>query len=113
MLILTKKLNIRLPNEFRVHSFLKSIPNQDWEGWTITRKGNTSQLNFSVTKTTNVGIEVVVYFHTLTTNVIEQYLFQSVLTKVKYIITCIGSGNLLKLINTKARHLQELTGLTQ
>ena len=56
MLILTKKLNIRLPNEFRVHSFLKSIPNQDWEGWTITRKGNTSQLNFSVTKTTNVGI---------------------------------------------------------
>ena len=51
MLLLTKKINIKLPNEDKVHSFLKNIPDEDWEGWTITRKGNTPHLNFNVTKT--------------------------------------------------------------
>jgi hypothetical protein len=59
MLLLTKKINIRLPREDRVHSFLKSIPDKLWQGWTITRKQNTSNLNFSVTNTTNVGISVI------------------------------------------------------
>ena len=59
MLLLTKKINIKLPNEDKVHSYLKSIPNEDWEGWTITRKGNTPHLNFKVTKSTNVGIHVI------------------------------------------------------
>ena len=59
MLLLTKKINIKLPREDKVHSFLKSIPNNLWEGWTITRRGHTANLNFSVTKTTNVGISVI------------------------------------------------------
>ena len=49
MLLLTKKINISLPNEDKVHSFLKNIPDEDWEGWTITRKDNTANLNFNVT----------------------------------------------------------------
>ena len=59
MLLLTKKINIKLPREDRVHSFLKSLPHNMWEGWTITRKENTANLNFSVTETTNVGISVI------------------------------------------------------
>ena len=59
MLFLTKKINIRLPQENKIHSFLKDIPDEDWEGWTITRKENTAHLNFNVTKTTNVGISVI------------------------------------------------------
>ena len=59
MLLLTKKINISLPHENKVHSFLKTIPNEDWEGWTITRKDNSAHLNFNVTKTTNVGISVI------------------------------------------------------
>ena len=59
MLLLTKNINIELPNEDKLHSFLKSIPDKLWEGWTITRKGDTRHLNFSVTKTTNVGISVI------------------------------------------------------
>ena len=59
MLLLTKKINIKLPREDKVHSFLKSLPDNMWEGWTITRKENTANLNFSVTKTTNVGISVI------------------------------------------------------
>ena len=46
MLLLTKKINIKLPREDRVHSFLKSLPDNMWEGWTITRKENTANLNF-------------------------------------------------------------------
>jgi hypothetical protein len=61
MLLLTKKINIRLPREDRVHSFLKSIPDKLWQGWTITRKQNTSNLNFSVTNTTNVKIRCVLF----------------------------------------------------
>lgn len=56
MLFLTKKINITLPYEDKVHSFLKNIPDEDWEGWTISRKDSTAHLNFNVTKTTNVGI---------------------------------------------------------
>ena len=41
MLFLTEKINIELPNEDTIHSFLKDIPDGAWEGWTITRKGNT------------------------------------------------------------------------
>ena len=59
MLFLTKKINVELPNEDTLHSFLKDIPDKSWEGWTITRKENTAHLNFSVTKTTNVGIYVI------------------------------------------------------
>jgi len=59
MLLLTKKIDIKLPHEDKVHFFLKKIPDEDWEGWTITRKGNTANLNFDVTKTTNVGISVI------------------------------------------------------
>ena len=59
MLFLTKKINISLPQEDKIHSFLKDIPDEDWEGWTITRKENTAHLNFNVTKTTNVGISVI------------------------------------------------------
>ena len=59
MLFLTEKINIELPKEDTIHSFLKDIPDKSWEGWTITRKGNTSQLNFDVTKSTNVGISVI------------------------------------------------------
>lgn len=59
MLLLTKKINIKLPNENKIHSYLKSIPEEDWEGWTITRKENTRHLNFKVTKSTNVGIHVI------------------------------------------------------
>jgi len=59
MLLLTKKIDIKLPNEEKVHSFLKSIPDKLWDGWTITRKGNTHHLNFKLTKTTNVGIFVI------------------------------------------------------
>lgn len=59
MLFLTEKINVELPNEDTLHSFLKDIPDKSWEGWTITRKENTAHLNFSVTKTTNVGIYVI------------------------------------------------------
>ena len=59
MLLLTKKIDISLPNENKVHSFLKTIPDEEWEGWTITRKDNSANLNFNVTKTTNVGISVI------------------------------------------------------
>ena len=59
MLLLTKKIKISLPHEDKVHTFLKSIPDEKWEGWTITRRENTAHLNFSVTETTNVGISVI------------------------------------------------------
>ena len=56
MLILTKRIKIPLPNEYRVHSYLKGIPLQEYEGWNITRKGNSPHINFKLGKTTNVGI---------------------------------------------------------
>ena len=46
MLFLTEKINVELPNEDKLHSFLKDIPDDAWEGWTITRKGNTRHLDF-------------------------------------------------------------------
>ena len=60
MLLLTKKINIELPNENKVHSFLKSIPDKLWEGWTITRKGHTSHLNFNVDKPTKAKITAII-----------------------------------------------------